>query len=814
MNLFFSTKLHIFEVKYKFDFSNSQSILYIKYIEFDINILNKHMKIQFLTLFLLSSFVFNRTTLNLNVTNNYGHPLENVYIKSIINNVEFEVIGKTDQMGVFVFNVENSDINSISFSHIGYDDKIVTIESLFENENIVLDFNNIKSNQVVVTGTRSETHIKDTPILTYVISSDQIEKSAYSSVKEALEMTLPNIQNVISSHAGISNEQVKIQGLDNKYLLFLIDGKRVSGEFAGNLDFKMLDLSNVDRIEIIEGGMSSLYGSSAIGGVVNIITKKQSKPFQIKYSYLQDDPMINVHSFNMGLGYRDFSYNFNIVNQKTDGYDLTPSSDLNEEFILKTLEEYNTLSLNHIIGYDNKKNFSVRMNYKHYKNDIFLYSNHRIPILDQEDPFYYYTSYRTWIPKFEDFNYGLNLNYYKNNSLLNVVYNSEEYIKSNYFFNYTEESCNSIDCSNSNNVTGADFVNARDKKNSLLIQYNLDRNNNLFTLGIEYNDDSYSSYNIYRYTGDEDNDGQCTGGPFSDCLVESIFDSIDDTKYYKKKSFFIGNQWNFLGNKIGASYRYVDSNNFDDNYVYSLSYMIKQYQPYDFRLNYSRGFRIPSIKELYYNWYGHNPAIVGNQNLLPTTNDYISISIQKFEKNQDFSIELFYNDVKDMIGGIYVDVNDDGTDEYQYSNFNSILFYGINSHINKKIGNNTFKLVYNFTNPESNSNSASQLISKNSFRFKWVASFIENKFDVSLNVKFSGKKFMMLGSNKINLDSYFIYDLIAIYNLNKNINLKVGWKNLHNYRDNRRLLENGSDYLTVYDPGRRFIIELNLNFEK
>ena len=68
-------------------------------------------------------------------------------------------------------------------------------------------------------------------------------------------------------------------------------------------------------------------------------------------------------------------------------------------------------------------------------------------------------------------------------------------------------------------------------------------------------------------------------------------------KILKKKSYFIGNQWSVLDNKIGASFRYVDSKNFDDNYVYSLSYMIKDYQPYDIRLNYSRGFRTPSIKE-------------------------------------------------------------------------------------------------------------------------------------------------------------------------------------------------------------------------
>ena len=79
--------------------------------------------------------------------------------------------------------------------------------------------------------------------------------------------------NGLSNHAGTSNNRLKIQGLDNKYILFLIDGVRISGEFAGNLDFNMINLTDVERIEIVEGGMSSLYGSSAIGGVVNIITK-------------------------------------------------------------------------------------------------------------------------------------------------------------------------------------------------------------------------------------------------------------------------------------------------------------------------------------------------------------------------------------------------------------------------------------------------------------------------------------------------------------------------------------------------------------
>ena len=169
---------------------------------------------------ILLSIGYSNSTLNLNVTNVYGDPLENVYVEVLIDDFENEGIGKTDISGNFIFKIENEQISSIKLSHIGYNDKTLSIDSLKENQNIVLEFDNIKSEQVVITGMRAKTYIKDTPVLTYVITSDDIENSAYSSVKEALEMSLPNIQNVVSSHAGISNEQVKIQGLDNKYLLF------------------------------------------------------------------------------------------------------------------------------------------------------------------------------------------------------------------------------------------------------------------------------------------------------------------------------------------------------------------------------------------------------------------------------------------------------------------------------------------------------------------------------------------------------------------------------------------------------------------
>ena len=129
-----------------------------------------------------------------------------------------------------------------------------------------------------------------------MINIDEIQTSSVASVKELMEIAIPNIQDVMSSHAGVSNNEVKIKGLDNSYILFMIDGSRISGENFGNLDFSMLNISNVERIEVVEGGMSSLYGSNAIGGVVNIITKKTSEPFELEFSYLNESPICLLYT--------------------------------------------------------------------------------------------------------------------------------------------------------------------------------------------------------------------------------------------------------------------------------------------------------------------------------------------------------------------------------------------------------------------------------------------------------------------------------------------------------------------------------------
>jgi Outer membrane cobalamin receptor protein len=79
---------------------------------------------------------------------------------------------------------------------------------------------------------------------------------------------------------GVSNS-ITFNGLGANYLLILIDGERMAGETQrSNPDFNRIDIDNVERIEIVKGAMSTLYGSGAVAGIINIITKKAEKPFQ------------------------------------------------------------------------------------------------------------------------------------------------------------------------------------------------------------------------------------------------------------------------------------------------------------------------------------------------------------------------------------------------------------------------------------------------------------------------------------------------------------------------------------------------------
>ena len=132
---------------------------------------------------------------------------------------------------------------------------------------------------VVVTATKTPQRLEDTPVITNLITRAEIEATGAENIGEVLEYTAG-----IVIHRDGHGDGVQLQGLGSEYVLILVDGEPQVGRIAGKLDMARLAVENVERIEIVKGATASLFGNAALGGVINIITRKATLPFSVQAS--------------------------------------------------------------------------------------------------------------------------------------------------------------------------------------------------------------------------------------------------------------------------------------------------------------------------------------------------------------------------------------------------------------------------------------------------------------------------------------------------------------------------------------------------
>jgi outer membrane receptor for ferrienterochelin and colicins len=128
---------------------------------------------------------------------------------------------------------------------------------------------------MIVTATRLEEPARESLVKVDVIRREEIERSGARNAAELLEERAG--VNVTRSFAGSA---LWLRGLDPKYTLILVDGDRVPGQINGSIDLTRFTSENIERIEVVRGPGSALYGSDAIGGVVNVITRQSTRPFE------------------------------------------------------------------------------------------------------------------------------------------------------------------------------------------------------------------------------------------------------------------------------------------------------------------------------------------------------------------------------------------------------------------------------------------------------------------------------------------------------------------------------------------------------
>ncbi|GAA4784422.1 TonB-dependent receptor [Olivibacter ginsenosidimutans] len=174
--------------------------------------------------------------------------------------------------------------------------------------------------EVVVTATRTAKQVDDVPQPMTVISSEEIKRRGMVRLDEILaEQTGLAI---VSDH-GIG---IQMQGFDPQYTLIMIDGEPVIGRTSGTLELSRLTTANIDRIEILKGPASSLYGSEAMAGVINIITYNPKKGANLGLSGRYGTN--NNTDLTADGGYRNDRLNLSaMVNRySSDGYSLAPES--------------------------------------------------------------------------------------------------------------------------------------------------------------------------------------------------------------------------------------------------------------------------------------------------------------------------------------------------------------------------------------------------------------------------------------------------------------------------------------------------------
>lgn len=187
-------------------------------------------------------------------------------------------------------------------------------------ESLGAQSDSVHLNEVIITATKTERSIGTVPMPVSVIKAKIINQSGSSRLQDILNEQ--NGLNVVAQINGFGNG-IQMQGLNPDYTMILLDGEPVIGRLTGNLELNRVTLANVKKIEIIKGPSSSLYGSEALGGVINIITKSPlQNQLEIGLKYATN----NTQDVSLNSNWNHANLNISLFGNhyRTSGFDFHP----------------------------------------------------------------------------------------------------------------------------------------------------------------------------------------------------------------------------------------------------------------------------------------------------------------------------------------------------------------------------------------------------------------------------------------------------------------------------------------------------------
>ncbi len=248
----------------------------------------------------------------------------------------------TDNNGEFSLH-SAGNVATLSVSYIGYVTETFIIRSGDKPRIAELRMKPDVSalGEVVVTATRTPKALKDVPVVTRLISAEDIRKTDATNIQDLLTEELPGLE---FGFAMSQETSLNMNGFGGNAILFLVDGERLAGETMDNVDFNRLNLDNIGKVEVVKGASSALYGANAVGGVVNLITRESNDPWRVnlnsRYRSMGDEWR---HGADLNVHYGKWSSNTNL--QYTTSHTVRVTDLFDTESKIQNIFGGNTLNI-------------------------------------------------------------------------------------------------------------------------------------------------------------------------------------------------------------------------------------------------------------------------------------------------------------------------------------------------------------------------------------------------------------------------------------------------------------------------------------
>ena len=596
--------------------------------------------------------------------------------------------------------------------------------------------------EVVVTATKTAQKQSTTGKVVTVINKADLEKSQGKTLGQILNDQVGLVINGAFQTIG-SVQSVYTRGAGSGQTLILVDGVPVNdpSDVNNNFDLNFIALDNIERIEICRGAQSTIYGSDAIGGVINIITNKAgtNKAVNAHISVATGSYGTNKIAASLFGKLNKFSYEAGYSGLRTDGYSSAYDSSGKANFVNNGYKG-NAYHANVLFQATQHLSFKGFVKYSQYK-----------AFLDDgafQDDKYYYTNNNNLIA-------GTGFQF-KNNTITLV---------GNYQFSQTNRDYHrdSIDKAVATYYIESPYF----SKSQFAELYASIKLGGGFTL-LGGGDYRYSSMNSqYTSVG--------VWGPYS---------SISNDTSVKQSSLYTSLLFNHQKFNVELGGRLNSNSKYGTNYTFTFnpSYTINEH--YRVFGSIASGFKAPSLYQLY---AGVNtPYPIGYPNLQPEKSINYEIGLQQKDRNISNRIVLFYRDIKDGI--------DYNNNTYQYFNFDKETVKGIEYEISfQPIKHLSVTANYTFI---AGTEQTESRISFNDTSYNYLLRTPKHKININVGYQFTKALFVNISGKYVSntydvggyatsdvvLNNYFIVHAYAEYKFNKTIKLFADLQNIGNVK--------------------------------